>query len=94
MKIVRNGEEFYLTDSELEAAYYEQQEKFDREDIEIYLNDSYLESHNHEGITLEQLAPLIPDMAKEYRKRIDNGAFDWWDVADEAISYIREGEMI
>lgn len=54
-----------LTASELSAAYYEQQKIFDREDIESYLNDSYLE--NHDDVTYEQLEPLIPNITERCR---------------------------
>lgn len=89
-----NGEHINieLTPDEMTRIFWEQQKIFDRQDILSYLNDQYLE--NHENVTLEQLEPLIPDIAARYREKIDNGAFDWWDVAEAAINYIREGEGV
>ena len=89
-----NGEliNIVLTPEELSTAYYEQQKIFDRQDIGIYIDDQYLE--NNDDITREQLEPLMPDIAEKYRDIIDNGAFDWWDVAEMAISFVREGEGV
>ena len=91
---VINGESvnIELTAYELRDAYYEQQGIYDRGDVESRIDD-YIEEHDDEGITREQLEPLIPEIAERYRKKICD-AYDWWDVVDGAIDYIREGEGV
>ena len=71
MEIVRNGIKYELTNKELEQAYYEQQRKFDTENLIKRIN---------EQIFYEELPPLDDEtklkMAEyaleEYRYNLDN----------------------
>ena len=57
-----------LTQNELERAYYEAQEMFDREDITYTIVDDMAEEDFTEyGFTREEVMPLIPRMARLFR---------------------------
>ena len=97
MKIVRgvNGTEveFELTDQELREAYYEQQHKFDIEDIEWAFEDvSEEEIIETYGLPLEEIKPLLDRIAYRYRK-YRNDDEGWTYDRDEAISYILSAYM-
>lgn len=92
MKITReiNGKqhEFTLTGEELIAAFYEQQAKFDRDDI-LMLVDSY-EPGDFEylGVTEQEYYSLADEMAGEMRRNIDKYDMDWSMARDEAIGTV------
>lgn len=71
---------FNLSGDEMRRAYYEQQEKFDREDVVNALAD-YCEFHDY---TEEQLAPYVDEIAALYRDRFAE-ASGWWEIMADAI---------
>ena len=86
-----NGEvmEFKLTQLELFDAYNEYEDECDRSDIisafEGIGDDKILmEVYGH---TMEELMPMVEEMANRYRKYRYNSE-DWIDDRDEAIAYV------
>ena len=95
MKIKReiNGtvHEFELTSNELCEAYYEQEHKFDIDDVDDLicgLDDEYvLEVY---GVDAERFRELEPEMAYEKRRLMDKYDMAWNDARDEAVDSILE----
>ena len=90
MKIQRmiNGMKFNieLLPSELVDAYFEQQEKFDIEDVVSYLeaydNEELLESY---GLSYSELLKLKEEIAEKMRKNIDKYGMSMPDSREEAL---------
>lgn len=88
MKIIRDGKEIELTQKEMQDAFYEVQDNYDREDIEEYFDQlSDEDIMDAWGITREELNKQIPAIAHRYRK-YRNDEDDWMMCRDYAISYI------
>ena len=95
MKIKReiNGtvHEFELTSNELFEAYYEQEHKFDVDDMEDLIcgleNEYVLEVY---GVSAERFRELEPEMAYEKRRLMDKYDMAWNDARDEAVDRILE----
>ena len=90
MKIQRmiNGMKFNieLLPNELEDAYFEQQEKFDIEDVVSYLeaydNEELVESY---GLNYSELIKLKEEIAEKMRKNIDKYGMSMPDSREEAL---------
>lgn len=86
MKITReiNGTPytFELTDVEMRQAYFEQEDNYDLEDVKRYIEE-YVE--DNDGITAEQIEPLIPRIVRAYR-RARNNSDDWQNNLEYAFS--------
>ena len=90
MKIQRmiNGMKFNieLLPNELENAYFEQQEKFDIEDVVSYLeaydNEELIESY---GFGYSELLKLKEEIAEKMRKNIDKYGMSMPDSREEAL---------
>lgn len=90
MKIQRtiNGMKFNieLLPDELEEAYFEQQEKFDIEDVvsylEAYNNEELVESY---GLNYSELIKLKEEIAEKMRKNIDKYGMNMPDSREEAL---------
>lgn len=79
--------EFELTDDELEAAYNEQQWRYDVDDIHQRLLDM-IEDHDLDGylqrMPQERMEELIPRFAEAMRTRLCNDHI-WWHLSAAAI---------
>lgn len=75
-----------LTIEELVAAYFEQQKKFDIEDVisfaEAYDNKTLMESY---GCTYQELLNNKEDIAARMRKYIDKYDMEWSYAREEAV---------
>ena len=70
--------EFALNSNELYTAYREQQQKFDEADVLDYLRDTIEDDKccmRVFGVTMDEFAALIPDIAATMRSLMSNG----WD---------------
>lgn len=78
--------EFTLTQQELCNAYYEQQESFDRNDVEDILigfdNDECMKLF---GVSRETLLSLVDEIAIRMRSYMDKYDLCWTTARDEAI---------
>lgn len=83
MKIIRNGKEFELTKDELFQAYYEQQELFDVENIEMNL-DTYLDEDEYE--LLKNNKEFIEEAAYQLRRNQDKYNMDYDYALEDAIT--------
>lgn len=75
-----------LTSAELCDAFFAQQAKFDRQDIEdelTYYDDEELEAFY--GLDKETIMSLLDDMADRMRRYIDKYEYDWRSARDDAI---------
>jgi len=85
-----------LTPDELRQAYLEQEARYDREDIESYM-EQYMDFHGDDTdcLTEEEYLGRVPEFARLYREALDDGsAYDWWDVAYGAIEQALENEKL
>ena len=90
MKIQRtiNGTifNFELLPDELVEAYFEQQEKFDIEDVvsfaEAFDNETLMDSY---GCTYQELLDNKEDIAAAMRKNIDKYDMEWSYAREEAV---------
>ena len=90
MKIQRmiNGTilNFELLPDELVEAYFEQQEKFDIEDVvsfaECFDNETLMDSY---GCTYQELLDNKEDIAAAMRKNIDKYDMEWSYAREEAV---------
>ena len=72
MKIYRNGVEIELTDEELYSAFMEQQEIFNRMDVEEFTINYYSTVEDFKdvfGLTVEEFRPLMDEVVDAYRDR-------------------------
>lgn len=79
--------EIELTSQEIYEAYLEKQNEFDRQDVENVFdayNDDELEDFY--GLTREQIAEKIPEIAHEMRRNIDKYDMSWQAARDAAIA--------
>lgn len=101
MKITReiNGtlHEITLTDDELRAAYWEQQQLFDEADIQTIIDEcdddpeQFLLSH---GSPIEQVKSNITRIALE-KRHFENQGMGWSDAIETAIQYVlRRNEYV
>ena len=91
-----NGEQlsFRLTDSELYAAFLEQEHIFDRCDIEDLITDlGDAETKEDYGVTQEQFKKLIDDMAFEKRRNMDEYDMSWYCARNKAVKTVLEKYM-
>lgn len=90
MKIQRtiNGVNFNieLLPNELVKAYFEQQEKFDIEDVvsfaEAFDNETLMDSY---GCTYQELLDCKEEIAAKMRKNIDKYDMEWSYAREEAV---------
>lgn len=86
MKIIRDGKEYELTDRELCSAYYEQQAKFDAEDVQDafdQLDDDQLLAKYR--LPRGMLNRYVEDIAALMRKYINKYDMDWECARSDAI---------
>lgn len=92
MKITRTinhkKRSFTLTKDELFDAYYEQQNKFDIEDVKTKFENMEKEDFAEYGMTKTKAKPLIEQIAYHKRRNINKYGMDWEDALDEAIEYV------
>ena len=100
MKIIRDGREYELTRQEMWDAFEEQQHKYDIDDVESVIHDTYDADDFFEtfGITQEQAEANIDRIAYRKRKYQDEYDNHWDEAAKEAIEYyadeIKEQEAV
>lgn len=91
MKITReiNGQtvEFELTHKEMLAAFFEQQEVFDAQDIEMlvenFSEEDFIEIY---GLSPSVVLENVEEIGSRMRKNIDKYDMDWESARDEAVS--------
>ena len=79
MKIIRqvNGEsvEFELTTDERVSAYYEQQEQNDRDDMELFIEDEWIDDQEgfkgRYGVEYSKAVESISELGKRLRVHIE-----------------------
>lgn len=97
MEITReiNGElhTFEITSQEMLDAYYEQEFKNDRYDMEEYIQqieeDDFIETY---GRSLADAEKELDDLAYLLRKNIDKYDMHWTDARDEALEAWSKGD--
>ena len=97
MEITReiNGElhAFEITSQEMLDAYYEQEFKNDRYDMEEYIQqieeDDFIETY---GRSLADAEKELDDLAYLLRKNIDKYDMHWTDARDEALEEWSKGD--
>lgn len=82
MKIVRDGQEYELTSSELYDAYIEQEEIFDRQNIENNI-ENYLDEDEYEK--LKDNHDFIEEAARQLRRNQDKYDMAYEYALDDAI---------
>ena len=93
VKRIINDEEYYidLTDNELMDAYFEQQQRFDEEDVAVLVDDMDDEDFLYIfKIDKENFKKLVPDIAILMRKMIDKYDIPWTQARTDAIEQIVE----
>lgn len=93
MKIKRNVSgaemEFELTQNEMYEAYYDQQHRFDVEDIKWWFLDiSDEELAEDYGKTRAEIEAMYDDIACEMRRNIEKYDMEWTYARDMAIADI------
>lgn len=90
MEIIRNldGKEqvIQLTDDELIDAYFEQQSKFDEEDVLNYIE--WMDSKDIESVlkvSKETYIELVPEIADEMRRSMDKYGIPWEEARANAV---------
>ena len=77
---------FELTNAELMQAFFEQQYRFDKQDITEYgeymTDDEIVETY---GVTRQEFDELTGEIASTMRRYIDKYDMDWTYARDEAI---------
>lgn len=82
-----NGKEIsvILTAEELTRAYYEQQQKFDMEDMETAIRELDDSDFAKLGTTRAEAISLLPALADDYREALDNQYSVLIDYADTVL---------
>ena len=79
--------EITLTQQELWEAFKEEQSNCDVSDISMMFEDvDAMEIAETYDMPWSEIEPLIPEMARRYRKYMDNYSEDWIYQRDEAIA--------
>ena len=88
MKIYRNGAEIKLTRDELFAAYCEQQERFDRMDVECFTVNNYNGKEFKElfGVTKKEFRSMLDTVRYVYRR--DFCVFDVCEAVHNAADFV------
>ena len=77
---------FELTNAELIQAFFEQQYRFDKQDVADYVaymtDDDIVETY---GVTRQEFDELTGEIASTMRRYIDKYDMDWTYARDEAI---------
>lgn len=87
MKITRDGKVIELTPQELLAAYYEQEHKFDLEDVRGEL-ELYSECDGTDAYLAKKLladSAKLSEIARDKRRNIDKYDMEWQDATQAAI---------
>lgn len=89
MVIKRIDQEFELTDDELIDAYFEQQSKFDEEDVLNILDGMTTEDiESIFKVTKETFIKLAPEIADEMRRSMDKYGIPWEEARANAVTKV------
>lgn len=86
MKIIRDGKEYELTESELSAAYYEMQHEIDKEDVE---NEMEQYPGGLEFGSEEEREKFIDEVIVSLRDFLSSGEH-YWEIYYAALDTVLE----
>lgn len=88
MKITRDGKEYELTRTELEAAYRECDRNYMEEDIRSVIEDEDFEEEY--GITETEARELIPKIKVRYEKNLNNSDSWYYHLGSAILTVIKD----